>query len=154
MLHFHIQNDYMKKVPLILAICFGILFVYMTVTLDNKNNQELKFIKNNEIISYIKVRGIYNAIGNEVAIAISDKNELDSINFELLNNLKPSGNQKIAGVQILRVIFEITKGNNKCEILIANSKYDGWLLQIGGKCYTNNFIFKLVQKYDNKYNGR
>lgn len=105
-------------------------------------------------ISNIKMTGIYNSTDDKINITITDKSRLDSINNELINNLKPSDEESIMGVQITCVIFEITKGNNKFEVQVGNSKYNGRLIEVGGNCYTNDYIFKLVQTYVDEYKDK
>ena len=79
---------------------------------------------------------------------------LDRINKELINNLKPSDENNILVVQITRIIFEITKGNNKFEVQVGNSNYNEKLIKVGGNCYTNEYIFKLVQTYVDEYKDK
>lgn len=144
----------MKKGTPLFAICFSIFFVVVTILRDNKDYKYLKLLQNEAVISDIKVTGIYNSMGDRVNITITNKGILDSINNELINNLKPSDEVCIMGVQITCVIFEITKGNNKFDVQVGNSKYNGRLIEVGGVCYTNDYIFRLVQIYEGNYKDK
>ncbi|MBC7651631.1 MAG: hypothetical protein H7101_07780 [Deinococcales bacterium] len=103
----------MKKATPLFAISFGVLFVVLTTLRDSKDYKNLKLMQDESSISNTKMTGIYNSTVDRINITITDKSLLDRINKELINNLKPSDENNILGVQITRIIFEITKGNNK-----------------------------------------
>lgn len=143
----------MKKGIPLFAIGFGILFVVLTTLRDNKDYKDLKLMKAEVHIKSIKMNIIHADKMGNVKITIADKNILDSINYELINNLKPS-EENMGGVSMLFVILEINKRTDKFEVNIVNSKYYGWLLEVGGKCYTNDYIFRLVQTYVDNYKDK
>jgi hypothetical protein len=79
-------------------------------------------------------------------VVIPERDLLDSLNTAFRYNSKPL-DTTIAKDNDVYVLLDVYKGNSKASLKVVNSKYTGWVLKVGDYNFTNDYVFKFVQRY-------
>jgi len=79
-------------------------------------------------------------------VVISERDLLDSLNTAFRYHNK-SVDVTIAKANDVYVILDVYKSNSKANLEVVHSKYTGWVLIVGDYNFTNDFVFRLVQRY-------
>lgn len=79
-------------------------------------------------------------------VVISERDLLDSLSTAFRYHNKPI-NVTIAKANDVHVMLDVYKGDRKASVEVFNSKYTGWVLKVGSYNFTNDYVFRFVQKY-------
>jgi predicted membrane GTPase involved in stress response len=148
---FHFQNWIdMSKTNIVIAVLGFILFTALIIGFfsDRMNSTDaLQILRYEAPIKKMDMTIMTspNFYGKK-QVTISERNLLDSLNTALKYHNKPV-QVNIAKDNDVFVRIDLYKSNSKVSLKVVNSKYTGWVLIVGNYNFTNDYVFKFVQKY-------
>lgn len=113
-------------------------------------------IKTNHALDFVTSSGQIRKASATIinAPGLTEKKQIDIINNVPLDSLtillKKSTNRinvQRAKLNDVFIILELFKGQDSIQIKVYNSKYTGWILQIGNDNFDNKYFFQWIEEY-------
>ena len=84
----------------------------------------------------------------ENIVTLTDKAQLDSIN-RAFQQAKDIDAQRGGAFETWANI-SVYKGTSKINLSIQHSAYNGWMIEVGNKILSSQYLFELVSRYSKK----
>ena len=128
--------------PILFFIVIGfIIFVIVSDSVYTDN--QLNILKAKQPITKVEMK-----IGSDspvTYVTISDRRQLDSINLAFQNAQEKDIQN--GGLFETWADVNVYKGNKKANLFIQHSIYNGWMIEVGSKTLTSDYLFALVRRY-------
>jgi hypothetical protein len=131
--------------PILLFTAIAVT-VFVIVSNSAKTNNQLAILKAKQPITKVEMK-----IGSDSAVTyvtILDGRQLDSINLAF-QNAEEKDIQKGGAFETWADVT-IYKSNKKVNLFIQHSIYNGWMIEIGSKTLTSDYLFALVRRYSKR----
>jgi hypothetical protein len=119
------------------------LIIFVIVSNSVYTDNQLNIVKAKQSITKVEMK-----IGSDAPVTyvtILDPRQLDSINLAF-QNAQEKDIQK-GGVFETWADVNIYKSNKKVNLFIQHSIYNGWMIEVGSKTLTSDYLFALVRRY-------
>ena len=140
----------MSKNNIIIAICIFALFSIIIIAFirDHIGSVDsLALLTNKDPIEKIELIIITSpTFPNKRVFTITNTKILDSLNGSFRQQLEPV-NVTIAKLNNVFAIIYIYKSKKKIQIDVVSSNYTGWVMKVGPKSFSDEYMFNLVKTY-------
>jgi hypothetical protein len=128
--------------PILLFTVIGVI-IFVLVSNSVYTDNQLNILRAKQPITKVEMK-----IGSDspvTYVTILDRSLLDSINLAF-QNAQEKDIQKGGAFETWADVT-IYKNNKKANLFIQHSIYNGWMIEVGNKTLTSDYLFALVRRY-------
>ena len=120
--------------------------IFIIVSPSVYANKQLSILRAKQPITKVEMKLVSEAGVNN--IVLTNATQLDSIS----NAFKKVQEKELHNGGAFETWAEVNiyKGNKKVNLFIQHSVYNGWMIVIGSKTLTSDYLFALVRRYSKK----
>jgi hypothetical protein len=131
--------------PILLFIFIG-FFIFSIGFNHCKTTDLMNELRANYPITKVEMNVISDAGENN--FVLTDRAQLDSIDRAF--KAAKEKDIQVGGGHDTRAEVNVYKGRNKINLFIQHSVYHGWMVEVGNKTLTSEYLFVLVARYARK----